>query len=747
MSRPLPRPRRLTYGRGATKTAPVAHPYAGFLQNVLRPSRYLGGELSQVRKSWGDVDVRVCLAFPDLYDLGMSHLGTKILYRLLNDHPRIAAERAFMPWHDLETELRRRDLPLVSLESARPLRDFDVVGFSLQFELTATNVLAMLELGGIPLRAADRSPADPLVIAGGPWATHPEALAPFIDAFLVGDAEEELPGALLLAGQLRRSGASRDEVATEFARRGGWYAPALYALETEPTTGMLVVGAPRAAGVPERVRRRVVRDLDRFPFPANSPVAATETTFDRMSVEIARGCTEGCRFCQAGFIYRPVRERSPAAILAAIRAGVRHGGYDEASLTSLSPADYSAIEPLLRRVGRTLGEHGVAVAVSSLRAYGLSEAVLDELRARQTGGLTFAPEAGSQRLRDVVSKNVRDEDIVRSAERIFARGWSRAKLYFMLGLPTETDEDVLGIVETGRRVREAGHGRLGRRGPDVTCSVSSFVPKPHTPLQWARFGPVELLARRQQLLRDATRRTRLRLKLHGLDGSWLEAVIARGDRRVADAVEAAYRRGCRFDGWEGELRRDDWVAALAEVGVDPERYHGELPVDARLPWDHIDVRVERRLLRREYRRALAGRPSPPCGKPVGLSTHASDLRAAEADRRKLVCYRCGLDCDLEEMRAGRMARLTELGALEPAEPAEEADPGPSPVNTAACLSSDRYTIGAPANPPRTGAMVPSYAPDRKAAVSPGFRTAFAFPMLCQGASRLPVPPSSPPGDR
>jgi len=655
----------------------MRHPYSDLLARVRKPARYLGGEPGQVRKGWDGVDVRMCLAFPDLYDLGMSHLGTKILYRLLNDHPRILAERAFMPWDDLEAELQTRGLPLVSLESARPLCDFDVVGFSLQFELTYTNLLAMLDLGRIPLRTAARRAADPLVIAGGPCATHPEPLAPFVDAFLVGEAEEELPETLLRIARWRAEGRPREEVLRRLAARGGWYAPSLYDVEEDPATGLLVVGAPRHPDVPARVRRRVVDDLDRFPFPPDSPLAATEAVFDRVSVELARGCTEGCRFCQAGVVYRPVRERDPEAVLTALEAAVDHGGYDQASLSSLSPADYSAIGPLIGEAGRRLHARGVSVAVSSLRAYGLTGDVLDDLRALNTGGLTFAPEAGTQRLRDVISKNVTDEDIDTSAERIFSRGWSRAKLYFMLGLPTEEDDDVLGIVATGRRVRAIGHRCLGRRPPDVTCSVSSFVPKPHTPFQWAEFGPLERIEHRQALLRRAVRRTRLKLKTHGRDGSWLEAVTARGDRRLADAIEAAWRRGCRFDGWEGLLRWDDWQAALAEAGVEPERSLSALPVDARLPWSHIDVGVEPGFLAREWRRSQKGRASPPCGKPAGLLVHPASVEEAAADTRPLVCYQCGLSCDLDALREGRIERLRTLGALRPPPPRAE-PPQPPP---------------------------------------------------------------------
>lgn len=645
------------------------HPYAAFLSKVRKPAQYLGGEEGERRKDWDKAEARVCLAFPDLYEIGMSHLGFKILYGLLNDHPSFLAERAYAVWPDMEEEMRRAGAPLVSLESARPLRDFDIVGFSLQYELTYTNILQMLDLSGISLRADERSEDDPIVVAGGPCATHPEAIAPFIDAFLIGDGEVKALEMAALAAKRRRGELSREGLLRALAKAGGFYVPAFYERELDEATGFYVIKGPKPdfPEAPFPVERHFVEDLAEHPFPEDGPVALATTIFDRVSVEIARGCTEGCRFCQAGMIYRPVRERPPEDILQLIERSVEHGGYDEASLTSLSTADYSAITPLVRRLIEKFDGKRVDLSVSSLRAYGLSESVLDDMATQRAKGLTFAPEAGTQRMRDVVNKNITEEQLMETAERVFSRGWERMKLYFMIGLPTEEDEDILGIALTGARTQAIGHRIQNSRRAKVSVSVSTHVPKPHTPFQWCRMDSHEEVIRKQALLREAGREHRVSIKMHDPRSSFIEGVIARGDAKVADAIEWAFREGARFDGWDEQLKLDLWNAAFEHAGVKSEEALATLPIDGRLPWDHIDVGLEPGFLAREYRRAVKNRLSPPCGKPKGAFVHPTNIEESEANKKKLICYHCGIACDMEQMREERLVHLRTLGAEKPLE--------------------------------------------------------------------------------
>ena len=656
------------------------HPYAAFLHKVAKPARYTGGEYNQVVKDPGSVRASMVLGFPDIYDIGMSHLGTKILYSVLNKHPDILAERAFCPWLDMEKELRERNLPLLTLENARRLTDFDVVGFSLQYELTYTNILTMLDLSGIPLRAEDRGEHHPLIVAGGPCATQPEPIAPMIDAFLIGDAEEKLPEMLLLVADLKGAGKTRREILVEIAKLGGFYCPALYETEIDPRTGFLVVGRPVEEGVPEKTERQIVEDLARYPFPDDAPVAAAEAIFDRMAIEIARGCTEGCRFCQAGMIYRPVRERDPEEIVDTITRAVEKGGYDEVGLTTLSTADYSCISPLIKKVMEKLRVRNTSLSVASLRAYGLDEDLLDEIKSVRATGLTFAPEAGTQRMRDVVNKNITEEDLERTAERVFSRGWRRMKLYFMIGLPTETDEDVAGIMETGRRMKEIGVKYHNRGKVGVTVSVSSHVPKPHTPFQWCAFDDLSEIERKQDLLHGLARKHRLEFRRHDPRTSYLECVLGRGDRRVADVIETAWKAGARFDSWDEQLKWGEWVTAMQTHDTIPyELYLGTLPTDARLPWDHLDMKLEPRFLVTEYRRTLRNKLSPPCGKPVGAQVHHTNLADHDEDQRILVCYNCGVACDMSRMREERGEFLEKLGALSKT-PRKESAPAPTNGN-------------------------------------------------------------------
>jgi radical SAM family uncharacterized protein/radical SAM-linked protein len=675
------------------KNALSEHPYAEFVHLVQKPGRYVGGEYGAVKKDWSTVRARVCLAFPDIYDIGMSHLGFKILYKILNDDPRTLAERAYAPWIDMQAELVRRGLPLVSLESARPLRDFDVVGFSLQFELTYTNVLAMLELGKIPLRASARTEDDPLILAGGPTATHPEPVAPFFDAIVIGDGEARLTEVALTWTALKERGALRAERLRALAALEGVYVPSLYATKVDPDTGLEVVDRALAADAPLPVKRTIVENLNDWPFPDDGPVGGPEAIFDRISIEIARGCTEGCRFCQAGMIYRPVRERDPDEIAKTVARAVRKTGSDEVSLTSLSTADYSCISPLIHKVAAELAPQKVSLGVSSLRAYGLEENVLDDMQRVRATGVTFAPEAGSQRMRDVVNKNVTEEQLMQTAERVFSRGWSSMKLYFMIGLPTEEESDVREIVKVGARARKVGKdvkkvlrdkglpGAGGGGPPKVTVSVSTHVPKPHTPFQWCRVDTPDEIRKKQGWLEEEKRASGgVDLRMHDCDTSWLEAVFARGDRRLADVLEHAYAHGARFDSWEDQLKIGVWEDAFRASGVLPATYLGTLPVTARLPWDHVDVGLEEGFLAREYRKAVANRLSLPCGKAAGMFVQHTNLTDATGDERNLVCYDCGIACDMGAMREERLVYLRKLGAEEkrPAPPS----PLDAPARTA-----------------------------------------------------------------
>lgn len=640
------------------------HPWHLFLHQVISPSRYIGGEFGTVVKN-DDSLASMALVFPDVYEVGMSHLGSQILYYVCNAEPDLRVERCFAPWPDLERQLRERGLPLVTLETFTPLRKFDVIGFSLQHELSYTNVLNVLDLAKIPLYAEERDDATPLVIAGGPCAMRPEPMAPFIDAFFAGEAELALPLLLRTVARMRRGGAKRHEVIQTLAKMPGIYCPSLYRQYYDPASGYLV-SRPITQDLPGRIARVYLADLDSCP-SLRVWVPWGRAVFDRISIEPSRGCSEGCRFCEAGYTYRPLRDRSPNRLLNDVVSMVEATGYEEVSLGGLSPADHPALGQLVKGLTAALAPRGVTLTLSSLRAYGVSEEVLHEMKKVRATGLTLAPEAGTQRLRNFINKNITDEDLLNACCRAFAGNWQKVKLYFMLGLPTEQDEDIVEIVKLVRRVKDMAC-EMGVRAR-ITASVGVFVPRPHTPLQWEGMAEAKLIEERQGLLRRTARRMGIEVKYQDLWTARLEGVLSRGDRRVADTIEAAFRLGGRFDNWAELARPELWDRVFEQTGVDPDHYLRPLPLDAGLPWDVIDPLVTRDFLLRERDRAYAGITLPPCEKPV-LRPSQNDYTKAE----RLVCYRCGVGCDPVELASKRRSTVLEASALSVRASLSESEP-------------------------------------------------------------------------
>ncbi|EGW38383.1 TIGR03960 family B12-binding radical SAM protein [Desulfosporosinus sp. OT] len=573
-----------------------------FLPKVLKPSRYLGSEWNAIRKDWEQTEVHMAFAFPDVYEVGMSHLGTRILYHLVNSYPEFLCERAFTPWVDMEEMMRERNIPLYALESFQPLKEFDVVGFTLQYEMSYTNILSMLDLAGIPLRTEERGIDDPWIIAGGPCAFNPEPLVGFIDFFLLGESEEQLPEVLRLIAEQKKNPLPRNEFLVRVAQVQGVYVPDFYHVTYKADGRIEKIEAE--AGVPAVVEKAIVQNLDQAFFPTNPVVPYMEIVHDRMMLEVMRGCSRGCRFCQAGMIYRPVRERSVETLLKQTEELVRSTGYDEIALTSLSSGDYTCIQPVIQAILEKHGPARVGVSLPSLRVDSFDVDLAETVQKARKSGLTFAPEAGSQRLRNVINKGVSEENLLNAAEAAFKKGWSTIKLYFMVGLPTETQEDIDGIVDLAKKVANLGT-KLGRRNITVTISTSIFVPKAHTPFQWEPQEAKASVELKQRYLREKLRDRRLKYNYHDIKTSYLEAVFAKGDRRLAPLLEWAYRHGARFDGWSEQFREDVWMEAFKELGMDPHFYANRaMDYDDILPWEHLESGVTKQFLVQEHHRAL-----------------------------------------------------------------------------------------------------------------------------------------------
>ncbi|MBX6422129.1 TIGR03960 family B12-binding radical SAM protein [Thermosulfurimonas sp. F29] len=575
---------------------------AELLPRVRKPARYLDGEVNAFRKPWEEAEVRFCLVYPDLYEIGMSHIGLLILYLILNSREGFLADRAYVPARDLERLLRERGLTLLSWEHSRPLRDFDVVGISYPYELCATNIVTVLELSGIPILAGERGEGDPLVLGGGSAMANPEPVADFYDAIVFGDGEEAIVEVAEVVREWKAARGTRRELLEALTRLPGLYVPAYFRPVYDE--GRLAAVEPLKPGY-ERVRRRVVADLDAVVYPFRPPVPWF-AAHDRLSVEISRGCTRGCRFCQASSIYRPVRERSPERVLALAEEGLSATGYEELSLLSLSAGDYTALESLVRALYRRFGEKRVSLSLPSLRVGSLTPGLLEVLSRGRRTGLTLAPEAGTERLRRVINKDISEEELLRGAELARELGWRDLKLYFMIGLPTETEEDLEAIPALARRVRKAG------RGLEVTVSVSTFVPKPHTPFQWERQIDLEATRERLRFLKRRTRGRGLRLKWHLPEQSFLEGVLSRGDRRLSTLILEAHRLGARLDGWSEEFRLERWLAAARNLGLDLSAYLRERDPAEVLPWEHLESGLAREFLLAERERALRGEVSPDC---------------------------------------------------------------------------------------------------------------------------------------
>ncbi|XZH19421.1 TIGR03960 family B12-binding radical SAM protein [Clostridium perfringens] len=586
------------------------------LYRVEKPSRYVGGELNEVIKDPKEVDIRFGFCFPDVYEVGMSHLGSRILYHVLNQRKDTYCERVYAPWPDMEKLMRENNIPLYALETKDPINEFNFLAFTLQYEMSYTNILNMLNMGGIPLRASERTEKDPLVIAGGPCAYNPEPLYDIVDIFQLGEGEEGLNDLLDLY-QKHKDNFNKEAYLREASHIPSVYIPSLYDV-TYNEDGTIKEFIPKYDDVPKKVKKRIINNFDQVDFPESLIVPYSEIVHDRVVLELFRGCTNGCRFCQAGMIYRPVREKSRKTLLDQARKMLKATGYDEVSLVSLSTCDYSDIQGLVKDLIEEHGKNNVSVALPSIRVDAFSVDLLKEIQKVRKTGLTFAPEAGSQRMRDVINKGLTEERILEAAKNAFESGWSTIKLYFILGVPYETVEDAAEIGLLAEKIADqyfAVPKHIRNKGLRITVSTSILVPKPFTPFQWAPMEKMDIVTEKINAVKGAIKSRSIVYNYHEQKTSYMEAVLARGDRRLCDVLIKAYEKGAKFDGWSEYFDFELWQEALAECNVDGDFYvYRQRSYDEVLPWDFIDIGVTRKYLERENEKAKTGEPTQNCRK-------------------------------------------------------------------------------------------------------------------------------------